>query len=228
MPTSYFVPRLCSIWQNGDGYTIYALAPHSEMCTRGCLRRQFSQSSYCIHLTTYGCIFVHMYRIVRLKKRVFSHITFPTSVQGHFISRSLYFSTFVFSNAVERDPTHSHIISLSMGTWSHLLTIPVLFSCKAGSFRIAQVCTGHTRGCLAFMGSVSHSLVWHIHTGILLEGIVKGFGSIPPALSYIKAQTTTLSMPFVGPLTFEGVGPLVQSVWENNRCLIVLTRRLSG
>lgn len=62
------------------------------------------------------------------------------------------------------------------------------------------------------MRSVSHSLVWHIHTGILLEGIVKGFGSIPPALSYIKVQTTTQSMSFFGPLTFEGVGPLVQSV----------------
>lgn len=154
----------------------------------------------------------------------FSHINSGSFHTGPFIF------VFVFSSAVERDPppfTYDLALNENLVSFADVW-MPVPLSCKASSSRVAQVCTGHTRGCLAFMGSVSHSLVWHIHTGILLEGIVKGFGSIPPALSYIKVQTATLLMPFVGPLTFEGVGPLPRSAWENNRCLIVLARLLSG
>lgn len=215
--------------------TPYMLAPHAEMCTRGCLRREFSRSSYCVHVTTFGCIFVNMYRIVCLQNPAFQPYYF-----SHINSGSFHTGPFIFTHLFSPKQLSMippiHILSLSQ--WEPGLICwrldasgrsPsfVLLQSQC-SFRVAQVRTGHTRGCLAFMGSVSHSLVWHIHTGILLEGIVKGFGSIPPALSYINAQTTTLSMPFFGPLTFEGVGPLVQSVWQNNRCLIVLTRLLSG
>lgn len=202
MPTSYFVPRLCSIWQNGDGYTIYAPAPHAEMCTRGCLRRQFSQSSYCIHVTTYGCIFENMYRIVCLHNRAFHPYYFPHIHSGSFHTGP-FVVTHLFSPMQLSVIPPIHILSRSQ-CQPGLICWRVDASGRSPSFvllqsycsfRVALVCTGHTRGCLAFMGSVSHSLVWHIHTGILLEGIVKGFGSIPPALSYIKLELPPCQCP---------------------------------
>lgn len=71
--------------------------------------------------------------------------------------------------------------------------LPVSCSCKASC--AGHACTGLTRGCLAFMESVSHSLVWHMHTSILLEGITKAFGSVPPVLSHIKEQTAPCCCP---------------------------------
>lgn len=200
MPTSYFVPRLCSIWQNGDGYTKYTLAPHAEMCTRSSLRRQFSQSSYCIHATTYGCIFVNMYRIVcqqnwAFQPYYFSHINSGSFHTGPFIFTHLFspiqLSVIPPVHMLPGSQWESGLICWRLDASGRSPSFVPLQS--QSSFRVAQVCTGHTRGCLAFMGSVSHSLVWRVHTGILLEGIVKGFGSIPPKLPPCRCPSSVLS-----------------------------------
>lgn len=126
MPTSYFVPRLYSAWQNGDGYTIFALAPHSEMCTRGCLRRQF-----------YGCIFVNMFRIVYLQIWAFQPYYFPTLIQGHFTKVPLFLHICFLQCSWAWSHPFTYYLALNGNlvsfddNWMSAANRPVSFSCKS-------------------------------------------------------------------------------------------------
>lgn len=137
MPTSYFVPRLCSIWQNGDGYTIYAPAPHAEMCTRGCLRRQFSKvlivfMSQLMDAFLWICI-----ELFACTTGLFSHKTFPTFIQGHFTPVPLLLHICFLQCSWAWSHPFTYYLALNgnlvsfADAWTPAADLPVSFCCKA-------------------------------------------------------------------------------------------------
>lgn len=72
--------------------------------------------------------------------------------------------------------------------WMPAADHPVAFSCKASCVSELGMDAQVVLDNVWLLWSVFLT-VWsdtHTHTGILLEGIVKGFGSVPPVLSHIK------------------------------------------
>lgn len=117
MPTSYFVPRLCSIWQNGDGCTI-----HTQTTVQNLHKRLFKDK---LLLTLYY-ILCHD---LRMYFRDYVYIFFPfiIMVQNHYFILFLQLKLNTISCTrpffLWNDDEHALLLVIpsSLGASSHLL-----------------------------------------------------------------------------------------------------------
>lgn len=158
---------------------------------------------------------------------IFSHITFPN--WGHFTH------LFIFTPILDswtHFPVENHLFFWMTWGWSYPFTFHGIFGGKLVSFTNTIGCQLQTfqfrtpakpvalPSWACMHGSYQRKFglrgvcfsqfgLTHAHC-YLLEGILKGFGSLPLVLSHIKEQTDPMLLSFHGPLTSKGCGTLVQ------------------